>query len=261
MDSAGRPQRRAVLTGGLVAGAALMTGCSSTADGTEPVRAPAKASAAGAAGKTPAPAANARPDSPWTAFARLMEGNERWVDGTLQHPDRDPQRREFVAEEQDPFGVILSCIDSRVPPELLFDTGLGDLFVMRTGGQVVGPVVTGSVEYGPMTSGTPLIVVLGHQRCGAIKAAYEAMRDGKSLPGNLQAISDALRPAYRATLKETADDPVDAMVRIHVKQTAADLRANRDLAPLVKKGALAVVSAYYSLDTGRVEVLTGAPSA
>ncbi|WP_327748106.1 carbonic anhydrase [Streptomyces europaeiscabiei] len=158
--------------------------------------------------------------------------------------------------------MILSCIDSRVPPELLFDTGLGDLFVMRTGGQVVGPVVTGSVEYGPMTSGTPLILVLGHQRCGAIKAAYEAMRDGKELPGNLQAISEALRPAYEETIKDKkAKDPVDAMIRIHVAQTSAALRSNGDLGPLVKKGDLAVVSAYYSLDTGRVEVLSGAPSA
>jgi carbonic anhydrase len=190
-----------------------------------------------------------------------MDGNERWVDGELQHPDRDPQRREFVAEEQKPYGVILSCIDSRVPPELLFDTGLGDLFVMRTGGQVVGPVVVGSVEYGPMTSGTPLIVVLGHQRCGAVKAAYEALRDGRQLPGNLQSIADALRPAYRETARTKHADPVDAMTRIHVNRTAAGLRTNKDLAPMVKKGDLAVVSAYYSLDTGRVDVLTGAPSA
>ncbi|WAU83395.1 carbonic anhydrase [Streptomyces sp. Qhu-G9] len=257
MTSSGRPQRRALLTGGLVATTALVTGCSSAAAGSGAAKSPA----AGPAAKSPSPFRSARPDSPKTALARLTEGNARWVEGTLQHPDRDPARREFVAEEQDPYGVILSCIDSRVPPELVFDTGLGDLFVLRTGGQVVGPVVTGSVEYGPMTSGTPLIVVLGHQRCGAIKASYEAMRDGKELPGNLQAISRALRPAYRATLKEPTDDPVDAMIRIHIQQTAADLRSNRDLAPLVKKGGLAVVSAYYSLDTGRVEVLSGAPSA
>ncbi len=240
-----------------MATAALLTGCSSKTDSATTER----TAAAGPAVKTPSPAAGARPDSPWAAFARLMEGNERWLDGKLRHPDRDPRRREFVADEQDPFGVILSCIDSRVPPELLFDTGLGDLFVMRTGGQVVEPVVTGSVEYGPLTSGTPLIVVLGHQRCGAVKAAYEAMRDGKELPGNLQAISEALRPAYEAAVEEKAADPVDAMIRIHVKQTSAGLRSNKSLAPLVKKGDLAVVSAYYSLDSGQVEVLTGAPSA
>ncbi|GGS53891.1 carbonic anhydrase [Streptomyces violaceus] len=257
MGTAGTPQRRAILTGGLAATtAALLTACSSKTDSTTK----GTAAAAGAS-PSPSPVAAARPDSPWAAFARLMDGNKRWVDGRLQHPDRDPKRREFVAEEQKPYGVILSCIDSRVPPELLFDTGLGDLFVMRTGGQVVGPVVVGSVEYGPMTSGTPLIVVLGHQRCGAVKAAYEALRDGKELPGNLQSIADALEPAYEETAKGKHADPVDAMTRVHVNQTAAGLRSNKDLAPMVKKGDLAVVSAYYSLDTGRVEVLSGAPSA
>ncbi|WP_328438066.1 carbonic anhydrase [Streptomyces sp. NBC_00444] len=257
MSLARQPQRRAVLTGGLLATAALITGCSSKDDS----KTAEKTAAVGAAAATPSPSTSAPPGSPWAAFARLMEGNERWVDGALQHPDRDPGRRDFVAEEQDPYGVILSCIDSRVPPELIFDTGLGDLFVMRTGGQVVAPVVTGSVEYGPMTSGTPLIVVLGHQRCGAVKAAYTALKDDKPLPGNLQSIAEALRPAYEVVSKEKHADPVDAMVRVHIKQTSADLRSNADLAPLVKKGELAVVSAYYSLDTGRVEVLTGAPSA
>ncbi|MFB7337027.1 carbonic anhydrase [Streptomyces adustus] len=202
----------------------------------------------------------ARPTTPAAAFARLMEGNERWVSGDLQHPDRDPNRRQFVAQEQEPFGSILSCIDSRVPPELLFDTGLGDLYVMRTGGEAVGPVVTGSVEYGPMTSGTPLIVVLGHQRCGAVKAAYASIRDGKPLPGNLQAIVKALQPAYEQAAREGGADPVETMARAQVTLTAADLRSNDDLAPLVSKGALAVVGAFYSLDTGKVEVLAGAPS-
>jgi carbonic anhydrase len=258
MPSVGRPQRRAFLTGGLAASAALITGCSSKSDSSGT---PKPAAVGAAASTSPSPAAGARPDSPWSAFARLMEGNKRWVDGALQHPDRDPKRRQFVAEEQDPYGVILSCIDSRVPPELLFDTGIGDLFVMRTGGQVVAPVVVGSAEYGPLTAGTPLIVVLGHQRCGAIKAAHKALNDDKPLPGNLQSIAEALRPAYEVISKEKHADPVDAMTRVHIKQTSADLRTNKDLSPLVQKGDLAVVSAYYSLDTGRVEVLTGAPSA
>ncbi|MFI8277916.1 carbonic anhydrase [Streptomyces sp. NPDC085929] len=188
-----------------------------------------------------------------------MEGNKRWVSGNLEHPDRDPERRELVAEAQDPFGVVLSCIDSRVAPELIFDTGLGDLYVLRTGGQAVGPVVTGSVEYGPMTGGTPLVVVLGHQRCGAIEAAYKSLKGGTPLPGNLQAIAKAMVPAYELTAKNPGADPVDTMTHHQIKVTADDLRANADLGSLVKKGALAVVGAYYSLDTGKVEVLTGAP--
>ncbi len=244
MDRAGRPDRRSLLAGGLAVATAALAGCSPTM----------------AASSATSASPEARPTTPASAFARLMEGNKRWVTGNLQHPDRDPNRRQFVAQEQRPFGAILSCIDSRVPPEVLFDTGLGDLYVMRTGGEAVGPVVTGSVEYGPMTSGTPLIVVLGHQRCGAVKAAYTSLRDGKPLPGNLQAIVKALQPAYQQAVRKGGADPVETMARAQVTLTAADLRSNQDLAPLVRKGALAVVGAYYSLDTGKVEVLAGAPS-
>ncbi|MFH8629931.1 carbonic anhydrase [Streptomyces lydicus] len=246
MERAGHPDRRALLAGGLAVGALTLAGCSATS--------------AAPLASTPSPEARPRPTTPAGAFARLMAGNRRWVSGDLRHPDRDPDRREFVAQSQEPFGAILSCIDSRVPPELLFDTGLGDLYVMRTGGEAIDPVVTGSVEYGPMTSGTPLVMVLGHQRCGAVEAAYKSLRDGKPLPGNLQAIVKALRPAYEQTVRQGGSDPVDTMARAQVKLTATDLRSNQDLAPLVAKGTLAVVGAYYSLDTGKVEVLTGAPS-
>ncbi|MFI7357056.1 carbonic anhydrase [Streptomyces avidinii] len=247
MDTAGLPARRTVLAGALAAGtlttgALALSGCS----------------AAGAP-KATAAAPQPRPDTPRAAFARLMEGNARWVSGNLDHPDRDPERRELVAEAQNPYGVVLSCIDSRVAPELVFDTGLGDLYVLRTGGQAIGPVVTGSVEYGPMTGGTPLIVVLGHQRCGAIEAAYKSLKDDAPLPGNLQAIVKAVEPAYRLTVANPGADPVDTMIHQQIRITADELRANADLAPLVKKGALAVVGAYYSLDTGKVDVLTGAP--
>ena len=244
MNTAERPERRALLAGVLAGTTVALAGCASR-------------SAA-----TPATSASptARPTTAAAAFARLAEGNKRWVNGNLQHPDRDPNRRQLVAQNQEPFAAVLSCIDSRVPPELLFDTGLGDLYVMRTGGVAVGPVITGSAEYGPMTSGTPLVMVLGHQRCGAVKAAYESIRDGKPLPGNLQAIVKALQPAYEQAVRERGADPVETMTRAQVKRTAADLRTNHDLAPLVKKGALAVVGAYYSLDTGKVEVLAGGPS-
>ncbi|MGW0822080.1 carbonic anhydrase [Streptomyces sp. NPDC002845] len=257
MSVVGQPQRRAVLTGGLLASAALITGCSSKSDSTGTTE---KTAAAAGASTSPSPATAPRPDSPSTAFERLMEGNRRWVDGTLQHPDQDPARREAVADAQHPYAVIVSCIDSRVPPEVVFDTGIGDLFVIRTGGHVMQPVVTGSVEYGPVAEGTPLIVVLGHQSCGAVKASYKAIHDGEKLPGNLQAIQRTLRPAYDAALQQRTDDPVEAMVRSHIRQTAAELRSNKSLAPMVKKGDLAVVSAYYSLDTGEVEIMGGKPS-
>lgn len=257
MGSVSAPRRRAFLVGGLAASAAVITGCSARSDAGAPTQ-----KVAAEAASTPSPAAaGARPDSPRAAFDRLMEGNERWVDGSLRHPDQTPKRRAFVAEEQKPYSAILSCIDSRVPPELVFDTGIGDLFVMRTGGHVVSPVVTGSVEYGPVTAGTSLIVVLGHQRCGAIKAAYSALKDSKPLPGDLQSIVDALRPAYQEISKQRHADPVDAMIRVHTRRTAADLRKSANLAPLVRKGDVTVVSAYYSLDTGRVEVLSGVPAA
>ncbi|MCO6007167.1 carbonic anhydrase [Actinoallomurus purpureus] len=241
----GGPGRRTLLAGSVSLATAYLAGCSSD----EAVNMAA-----------PTPTTGASPGSPKAAYERLMNGNRRWVTGALQHPDRDPARRELLAAKQQPYGVVLSCIDSRVPPELVFDTGLGDLYVMRTGGQAVGPVVTGSVEYGPMTSGTPLIVVLGHQRCGAVSAAYKSLREGKPLPGNLQAIVQALRSAYEQAARERSADPVDAMTRAQVKLTADALRGNHDLAPLVSKGTLAVVSAYYSLDTGQVEVLNGAPA-
>ncbi|MEU7639446.1 carbonic anhydrase [Streptomyces sp. NPDC039016] len=244
MDEAGRLERRALLVGGVAGAAVALAGCSSK----------------GAVPSAATALARARPSTPGAAFARLMEGNKRWVSGALHHPDRDPNRRQLVAQQQEPFGAVLSCIDSRVPPELLFDTGLGDLYVMRTGGEAIDPVVTGSVEYGPMTSGTPLIVVLGHQRCGAVEAAHRSLRDGRPLPGNLKAIVQALRPAYELAVRKGGADPIETMARAQVTLTASALRANGDLGPLVSRGALAVVGAYYSLDTGAVEVLGGAPS-
>ena len=239
------PARRTLLTVAASLSAAWLAGCSSAGLRTE---------------AAPASRPGSTPGTPKAAYQRLMGGNRRWVANELQHPDRDPTRRELLATGQQPYAAVLSCIDSRVPPELVFDTGLGDLFVMRSGGTALGPVVTGSVEYGPMTSGTPLIVVLGHQRCGAVAAAYKALRDDEPLPGNLQAITHALRPAYEQAVRERSADPIETMARAQVKLTANALRGNRDLAPLVAKGDLAVVSAYYSLDTGQVEILNGAPA-
>ncbi len=244
MNKVVRPNRRMLLSGALVGTVAALAGCSSTEE-------PSAANSA---------SPEAPPTTPEAALERLLEGNQRWVKGEPQNPNRDPARRQALAQEQKPFAAVLSCIDSRVPPELIFDVGLGDLFATRTGAEVVSPVVTGSVEYGPLANGTPLIVVLGHQRCGAIKAAHAALSDGETLPGNLAEIVTALQPAYEQAAAAGGDDPVDAMVRAQAELTANDLRSNPDLAPLVAEQELAIVSAYYSLDTGAVEVLSGALS-
>lgn len=244
MNRVVRPNRRALLSGALVGTVATLAGCSSTE----------------AQSPTTSASPQAPPTTPKAALERLMEGNQRWVKGDPQAPHRDPARRQAVAQEQKPFAAVLSCIDSRVPPELIFDVGLGDLFVTRTGGEAVGPVVTGSVEFGPLTSGTPLIVVLGHQRCGAIKAAYASLSDGETPPGNLPAIVTALQPAYEQVAAAGSSDPIDAMIRAQIELAANDLRSHQELAPLVAKQDLAIVGAYYSLDTGAVEVLSGAPS-
>ncbi|HET9078931.1 MAG TPA: carbonic anhydrase [Trebonia sp.] len=113
---------------------------------------------------------------PGQAWARLEAGNRHWADGRLEHPNQDAGRRSEVAQRQDPFAVIVSCIDSRVPPETVFDQGVGDLFAVRTGAQAIDGLVTASIEYGPLENGTPLIVVMGHERCGAVTAAVHAIQ-------------------------------------------------------------------------------------
>jgi carbonic anhydrase len=188
-----------------------------------------------------------RPATPDEAWAALREGNRRWVDGSATHPHQDAARRMAVAQKQDPFAVVFSCIDSRVAPELVFDTGLGDLFVVRTAGQTIDPLVTGSAEYGPAELGTPLVVVLGHQRCGAVTAAAESLHDHKKLPGELDTIAAALRPAY----KRSGGD-VDKMIRINTVDVVKQLRKDELFAPRIAKGTLKVIGAYYSIDTGAV---------
>src|SRR6266481_5599345 len=138
--------------------------------------------------------------TPQGCWNLLERGNANWwVTGRhLLHPNQTPERRHAVAEHQSPFAVVLSCIDSRVPPEIVFDRGVGDLFVIRTGAQALDDlVVFGSVEFGPNGYGSArLIFVLGHQGCGAITAAIKSIESGVPAPGHIQAVVDALHPAY-----------------------------------------------------------------
>jgi carbonic anhydrase len=219
--------------------------------------------------------------SPAEAWARLEAGNQRWAGGYPAHPGQDAARREQVAAGQHSFAAVVSCIDSRVPPETVFDQGVGDLFAVRTGGQTVDDLVLASIEYGPLENGTPLVVVLGHQRCGAISAAVHALRSGAQLPGHLDAIVGNLRPAYHAVAGteavhgggadgkdiggngaggdgagsshgEADQDLIDRVVRAQILRTVVALEDDGPLAALVRRGDLGIVGAYYELDTGRV---------
>ncbi|MFI6742916.1 carbonic anhydrase [Nonomuraea sp. NPDC050451] len=188
-----------------------------------------------------------RPAAPDQAWAELREGNRRWAADAAIHPRQDLARRAEVSRRQEPYAVVVSCIDSRVAPELVFDAGLGDLLGVRSAAQTLDPLVSGAVEYGPVELGTPLIVVLGHQRCGAVTAAAHALHEDTALPGDLQRIVEALRPAYKS-----ARGDVDKMIRINTVQAVARLKAGKLLAPRIARGRLKIVGAYYSLDTGQI---------
>ncbi len=151
--------------------------------------------------------------------------------------------------------MVVSCIDSRVPPEMVFDQGIGDLFVVRTAAPTVDDLVAGSVEYGPVEDATPLIVVLGHQRCGAVTAAVESIGHGHRLPSHLDVIVESIRPAYEQA-RAKGGDLIDQTVRAQTLQTVATLTADPALSPRIDTGELGVVGAYYSLDSGQVSVLS-----
>lgn len=193
--------------------------------------------------------------TPKKALGLLRAGNRRWVEGRLAHSHQTVARRVALRHEQHPFATVFSCVDSRVPPEVLFDRGLGDLAVIRTGAQVIDAgVVLGSIQFSPDHLGTPLIMVMGHQRCGAVKAAIATIESGGTAPGHIPAIVDALRPAYEVAIKEEGD-LVENMVRAQTRLTVGQLRADPLIDEFISHGNLDVVGAYYSLDTGAVSII------
>lgn len=186
------------------------------------------------------------------AMTRLVEGNARFVSGHTQHPHQAPERRAKVANSQHPFAVILGCADSRTSPELLFDQGLGDLFVVREAGNVVDDHAIGSIEYGVEHLHAPLVVVLGHERCGAVVAARDVVAAKVRAEGHIESLVAAIRPAVEAT----AGQDVDATCKANVRNIVNALRISEPvLRHMVESGAIKVVGAYYDLDTGVVMFL------
>jgi carbonic anhydrase len=202
-----------------------------------------------------------------SALERLREGNHRFVAGT---PRRDAPagqaRRKELASGQEPFAIILGCSDSRVPAEIVFDQGLGDLFVIRVAGNIVASSQVGSVEFAVERFGTRLVVVLGHSQCGAVQATLEELqRPSDRQSRNLRSIVDRIRPSVQALLAtELRHDPealVQQAVRANIRVSANHLRHGSDLLErLTEKGDLLVVGAEYSLETGVVEFTDGVPS-
>jgi carbonic anhydrase len=190
------------------------------------------------------------------ALRLLMEGNQRWSRGRARHPDQSVRRRWEVAGHQDPFATVVSCIDSRVPPEIVFDCGIGDVFTIRTGAQALdGRVVLGSIEFGPFNySSARLMFVLGHQECGAIAAAIEVIESGGRAPGHVQSVVDALRPAYRVA-KPQPGDLADNMARAQTRLTVDLLKQDPLLRDLTTKNGLAIVGGHYYLRKGLVEII------
>ena len=186
--------------------------------------------------------------SPDAALNKLFAGNRRYVAGTVQHPRQGQARRAETAKGQKPFAIVVGCADSRTSPEIVFDQGLGDVFVTRLAGSIVDDAALGSIEYGVDHLGASVIVVLGHESCGAVDAA---MKGGK-LPGKIGAFVKPILPAVDA-VKRSSTPTLEVAVQYNARMTANHLTArSRILADHVKAGTLKIVAAYYDLDTGRV---------
>lgn len=185
-----------------------------------------------------------------TTLDALLAGNRRFVSGHARHPHQAPARIKEIAAGQHPFVVILGCADSRVAPEILFDQGAGDIFDNRVAGNLVDDLLLGSVEYAVEEFAPPLIMVLGHERCGAISATLNAVRTEAEAPGHIGAIVEALRPI----VTPFADDPdgVEKAVRANVRAQVSALVTRSEI---VAHSGAQVVGARYDLDTGKVTLI------
>jgi carbonic anhydrase len=217
--------------------------------------------------------------APAEAISKLKEGNSRYTSGNQQHPHESREERSYMAtnsyenagmtflgmtaeqaskrrseliKNQHPFATIISCSDSRVPPEMVFDQGLGDLFICRVAGNVINDENLGSIEYSVDHLGVRLIVVLGHQSCGAVKAAKETIAAKGKAPGHIESLVTAIKPAVESTV----NGDLDTTIKANVKHVVNALRSSTPiLKAKVDSGQIQVIGGYYSLDTGAVTFL------
>jgi carbonic anhydrase len=194
--------------------------------------------------------------TPALAWQRLREGNKRFVAGTSSHPNQDASRRSSLVENQHPFAVIFGCADPRLAAEIIFDLGLGDAFVVRTAGQVIDDAVLGSLEYSVSELDVPLIVVLGHDSCGAVTATKNAVETGQMPVGFIRSLVERITPSVLTSLRNNQTD-VNDMVVENVKQTSQRLvDSSRVISGAVDSGRTAVIGLAYSLADGRADLVS-----
>jgi carbonic anhydrase len=198
--------------------------------------------------------------NPEKALQRLIEGNKRYIEGTADGAELTISTRRLGIEDgQNPFAIILGCSDSRVPAELVFNCGLGDLFVIRVAGNIVAPSQIGSVEFACEHFGTQLVVVLGHSHCGAVNATVDSLTgDSDSLSPNVASIVDRVTPAVLPLVKRSQyhdrEDLIHQAMRANVEQSVNGLQMrSRSLRRMMDKGEIKIIGAEYSIETGVVE--------
>jgi carbonic anhydrase len=214
----------------------------------------------GVAGRSPLRAADRpAPAQPAAVLEKLLKGNQRFAEGKPIHPRRGPKDFAASAAGQAPLAVIVACADSRVAPELIFDQGIGDLFVVRIAGNIIsgaGPTVKGSIEYAVAELGARLILVLGHTGCGACKAAIEHIEANDALPGAIGELINPIRPVVRSVAGEPGDKLTN-VINANVKEGVKRLQSLEPiLSKLSNSGELKVVGGTYQLSTGKVELLS-----
>ena len=189
--------------------------------------------------------------TPDNALQKLIEGNQRFVARKRTNPNQDIVRLTEVAKGQKPFAAVLGCADSRVPAEIVFDQGLGDLFVCRVAGNVATPEEIGSLEFGSLVLGSKVIMVLGHKRCGAVDATIK----GAQVPGQIGSLLDAIKPAVEKA-KDRTGDRLEETCKTNIMLQAEKLKSSPVISQLIKENKLKVVGGYYDLDTGKVTMVS-----
>lgn len=195
--------------------------------------------------------------TPAQAWQKLLDGNARFVAGSSIHPNQDAARRSSLVNEQHPFAIIFGCSDSRLAAEIIFDLGLGDAFVVRTAGHVLGDAVIGSLEYGVDVLNVPLIVILGHDSCGAVTAAKNTVDTGEMPRGGLRDLVERITPSVLTARRAGLED-INDMVIENVRQSSERLLdSSRAISEAVDAGRTAVVGVAYRLADGRADLVAG----